>query len=133
MEQWLEIARLPKESRRERAQERLEQAGVPDAKRVAKEYAELLELPIFAIAATRVTSHLGRVGNPAQAAIAFGHSVRSLEEKRGDASPLFVEPILAISIELAGSSARAASLMANDPALAIELGTAVDLDRTMET
>ncbi len=132
-EDWIDVARLPKDDRRRRTLERLESAGVPEARRVAREYADLLELPIFAIAAGRVTAHLARAGSPARATIALGDSIRSLEEKRGDASPLLVEPILALSIELAGSSARAARLMSSDPALAIELGTAVDLVRTMET
>jgi [glutamine synthetase] adenylyltransferase / [glutamine synthetase]-adenylyl-L-tyrosine phosphorylase len=133
MEDWINVALLPRDARLRKISEIFDEVGLPEARRVAKEYAELIELPIFAIAASRVTRHLARAGSPARAAIALGESIRSLEERRGDASPLFVEPILGIFIELAGSSARAARSMSTDPALAIEIGTSIDLERNMET
>jgi glutamate-ammonia-ligase adenylyltransferase len=133
VEDWISVARLPHDARQERTLEILEGLAIPEARRVAREYVELLDLPIFTIAAGRVTAHLARAASPARAVIALGDSVRCLEERRGDASPLFVDPILSIAIELAGSSARAARLMSKDPALAIEIGTSIDLHRTMET
>src|SRR5688572_4187579 len=133
MGDWINVALLPRDARLRKISALLDEVGLPEARRVAKEYAELIELPIFAIAASRVTRHLARAGSPARAAIALGESIRSLEERRGDAWPLFVEPILGIFIELAGSSARAARSMSTDPALAIEIGTSIDLERNMET
>jgi [glutamine synthetase] adenylyltransferase / [glutamine synthetase]-adenylyl-L-tyrosine phosphorylase len=133
MENFVELAWLPRDARVRKLLPYFDSIGLHEGRRVAREYADLLELPIFATAAARVTQHLLRAGSPARAVIALGESIRSLEEKRGDASPLFVEPILGIFIELSGSSARGARSMAADPALAIEIGTSIDLGRNMET
>ena len=64
---------------------------------------------------------LARAASPRRALLALQDCVQNMEAARGDASPLFVEPILALVVELAGASGRAARVLAADPALAVEL------------
>lgn len=125
---WLEIAQLEKDERRSRVQNELERRGLAEAPAVAKEIASLLALPVFAIATERVVNALGRAGSPRRAILALSDCVERLESSRGDASPLFIDPILDLVIDLAGSSARGARLLGSDPALAVELGAKVGLD-----
>src|SRR5262249_22455121 len=82
----------------------------------------LLRLPIFTIAAGRVIAAIGRAGSPERAMLALEDAIEVMESARGDASPLLIDPILRIFVELAGASGRAARMLARDPPLAIELG-----------
>lgn len=119
---WRQIAALPAPDRIKYARQLLEEAGLAQPQRIAEAFSRLLDLPIFVIAAGRVAANLTRAGSPERAILAFEDAIHSLEAKRGDASPLFVDPILGLTIELTGASGRAARLLATDPALAIELG-----------
>lgn len=100
----------------------LSAADVAEREDVAQHLAPLIRLPIVRLAGRRLVIHLARVGSPRRAALCLAAGVQSLEEMRGDASPLFVEPILEVLLKLSGASARAARLLAADPTLAIELG-----------
>ncbi len=119
----MQIGELREERvRTERARPLIEAAGVVDARQVAMGFGALLGLPIFAIAADRLLMHLRKAGRPGQAMLAFQEAVERMEASRGDASPLFVEPILGVMIELAGASSRGARMLSSDPALAVEFG-----------
>ncbi|MEO1334127.1 MAG: hypothetical protein AAFV29_00720, partial [Myxococcota bacterium] len=102
---------------------RLTAAEVAERSAVVEELMPLLRLPIVGLALDRIIEHLGHVGSPRRAVLCLVQCVQTLERARGDASPLFVEPILDVLLALAGASARAARLMAADPGLAVELGT----------
>ncbi|MCC7380402.1 MAG: bifunctional [glutamate--ammonia ligase]-adenylyl-L-tyrosine phosphorylase/[glutamate--ammonia-ligase] adenylyltransferase [Deltaproteobacteria bacterium] len=121
-----ELADLELAQRREKLVLLLDARGVAESRRVAEALARLLELPIFIIAADRVIAHLARTGSPARAMLALENAVQTLEARRGDASPLLVDPILRLVLELGGSSGRAARLLATDPTLAVELGARFD-------
>lgn len=120
---WLRLGTSPGEERLAAVRSALQGIGLTEGQGVARPFAELITLPIFAIAADRVLAHLQNAASPRRAVLALQDSVQALEESRGDASPLFVEPILGLVIELCGASARAARLLCADPALAIELGS----------
>jgi [glutamine synthetase] adenylyltransferase / [glutamine synthetase]-adenylyl-L-tyrosine phosphorylase len=126
---WHELALDDRGDRKDRVYRALEAFDVPQRRRVAEPFARLLELPNFLIGADRVVSYLASAASPARAIEALEEAMHNLEEKRGDASALFVDPILRLVIELAGSSGRAARLLASDPALAIELGARFDPSR----
>jgi glutamate-ammonia-ligase adenylyltransferase len=118
---WLQLGALSVEQRADRIRPHLVALDLADAKTLVRPFAELVGLPIFALAADRVLDHLRRAGSPRRALLALQDCVQNMEATRGDASPLFVEPILALVVELAGASGRAARVLAADPALAVEL------------
>ncbi|MCA9550342.1 MAG: bifunctional [glutamate--ammonia ligase]-adenylyl-L-tyrosine phosphorylase/[glutamate--ammonia-ligase] adenylyltransferase [Myxococcales bacterium] len=118
---WLATGALELDARAERIRPHLLALELADAKTLVRPFAELLGLPIFALAADRVLAHLARAASPRRALLALQDCVQNMEASRGDASPLFVEPILALVVELAGASGRAARVLAADPALAVEL------------
>ena len=119
---WLQLGAEEPESRRTTIEAYLRKLAVPDAREVARAFADLIGTPAFALGAEHVLQRLGRVGSPRFAILTLLDCVRELESRRGDASPLFVEPILDIVLELGGSSRWAARQLARDPALAVELG-----------
>ena len=120
---WLGIAELTSDERRVALRDALRAADVAEADAVVRALEPLIRLPIVRLAGRRIIVHLARAGSPRRAALCLAEAVRTLEDTRGDASPLFVEPILDVMLKLAGSSASAARLLAADPTLAIELGT----------
>lgn len=122
---WLRLASLPYDSRLQEVQAHIEPLGLSESEGVIKPFAELCAHRIFGLAADRVLAHLEDAASPRRAMLALQDCFESLEASRGDASALFVEPILDLLIGLCGSSARAARLLAADPALAIELGVMV--------
>lgn len=122
---WHGVSALDPATRTRKVAEHLEEQGLAEAKKVAPVFADLLALPVFEIAATRVVEALARAGSPRRAILGLADCVERLETSRGDASPLFIDPVLSILVELTGSSARAARLIARDPALVIELGAKV--------
>ena len=116
------MAELEPDERREALLGALRAAHVAEREAVVPALEPLLRLPIVRLAGRRVVLHLARAGSPRRAALCLAESVQRLEASRGDASPLFVEPILEIMLKLAGASERAARLLVADPTLAIELG-----------
>ena len=120
---WLGIDELPPDERRAAVFDALKAAEVIEREAVVPSLEPLLRLPIVRLAGRRIVLHLARAGSPRRAAVCLAQSVRALEETRGDASALFVEPILEVMLRLAGASGRAAQLLSADPTLAIELGT----------
>jgi glutamate-ammonia-ligase adenylyltransferase len=120
---WRETAELEEVARKHRVGQHFTALDLAHAARASESFARLLRLPIFQIAADRVARALKTAAKPDRAMLAFEDAVMSLEERRGDASPLFVDPILGMVIELSGASGRAARMLSRDPALAIELGT----------
>ncbi len=122
---WLRLASLPLDGRLQEVQAHIEALDLTESKGVIKPFAELCGHHIFGLAADRVLVHLQEAASPRRAILALQDCFESLETSRGDASALFVEPILDLLIGLCGSSARAARLLTADPALAIELGVMV--------
>lgn len=131
---WLRLSALPPEARREEIERHLRARAMPEGPQVAGPLSELVALPICAIAADRVLEHLSQAASPRRAILALQDSVQTLEAQRGDASPVFIEPVLALITELSGASARAARLIGADPALAVELAAnlAPETHRTEE-
>ncbi len=122
---WHRVSALDPAERTRAVSAHLEAVGLVEAARVAPVFADLLVLPVFEIAATRVVEALAHAGSPRRAILALSDCVENLEASRGDASPLFIDPVLRILVELTGSSARAGRLVAQDPALVIELAAKV--------
>ncbi|MEQ8280604.1 MAG: bifunctional [glutamate--ammonia ligase]-adenylyl-L-tyrosine phosphorylase/[glutamate--ammonia-ligase] adenylyltransferase [Deltaproteobacteria bacterium] len=123
---WRAVAGLDAASRSGVVREHLEAQGLAEASKVAPVFADLLRLPVFEIAADRVAEALASAGSPRRAILGLSDCIERLEASRGNASPMFVDPVLGIVVELSGSSARAARLLAQDPALAIELGARLE-------
>lgn len=116
------MADLEGDARRQALFDALRVAEVAETEDVVQALEPLLRLPSVRLAGRRIALNLARAGSPRRAARCLAAGVQTLEDSRGNASALFVEPILDVMVKLAGASARAAQLLAADPTLAIELG-----------
>lgn len=119
---WRQLASLGRDARVPYVLELFLERGFVRPERIAVSFARLLDLPIFVIAAERVIAHIAKAGSPERALLALEDAVETLENTRGDASPLLIDDILRLFVELAGASPRAGRLLSGDPLLAIEFG-----------
>ncbi|MEM7675301.1 MAG: hypothetical protein AAF449_04765 [Myxococcota bacterium] len=110
------------DERRMRLDELLASSEVAERSTVVEALTPLLRWPVVRLALPRIVAHLAAAGSPRRAALCLAQGVQTLEQNRGDASPLLVEPVLNVLISLSGASAWAARLIAMDPGLAVELG-----------
>ncbi|MBK8011553.1 MAG: bifunctional [glutamate--ammonia ligase]-adenylyl-L-tyrosine phosphorylase/[glutamate--ammonia-ligase] adenylyltransferase [Deltaproteobacteria bacterium] len=128
---WHAISGLAPSARREAVRAELSALHVAELAEVEASFATLLDLPSFVPVAPRSADLLKHVGSPGRAISAFADAADRCLARGVDVSSLFKEPVLALFLELAGSSGKAARRFASEPALAIDLGQRCDLDAAL--